>query len=507
MGGSQFLVDGLCTPRIPPSTYNQAITYIQAQLPESWRVETCIEAPEKQDYGDIDLLILCSTADSGAGKGADLQYTTSLLGAGRFHTNDGNRVLHYAVPWREGWEKPSQESFAAYVTSHNLDPALIARFSAGEVDLHVQVDITFTRNERQHSYKLFRHAHGDLLNIISTMLRNKWLSITDTCLQLKVKDIAEITSDKKKATVCITYNPHEILSFLGLDPTRYFQPFTSKHQTMQYISTCQFFDPTYAEPVDDSLSTRYKFDQRHFRQRPMVRYWFEDFLPNSQHTPGIHADASYEKITSLLNERFPTTQLKISTAVYQAVLDRKKHDIWGEIHKMIMCSEQGMHLGLHRNEKVLGLFMRHLRRIVAPSHPNEQEAEAGEGAETEASAEAFKHERPALAFTDRSSIYARLRGYYQTGKFQFLMGEIQTSWQTLYSFYATEQDAAHARHKAGVKEDYSKEDDADLLEMKRDGMGWGEILHNLGKQSRSQVKARWKELTQEERVGAIFAED
>src|SRR3954467_14420857 len=100
MGGNAFT--SLLTPRMPPEIYDQVLKSTHAILKTHYRqVGTPIEAPEKETYGDVDILVLGPFDPA-----FDPDKTNVLLVAGAIAKELGakewmrdNRLLNFAVPW------------------------------------------------------------------------------------------------------------------------------------------------------------------------------------------------------------------------------------------------------------------------------------------------------------------------------------------------------------------------------------------------------------------------
>lgn len=144
---------------------------------------------------------------------------------------------------------------------------------------------------------LFKHAHGDLWNLLGSIIRPYGLTVDEVGLYLRIPEIEKL--DKKKAKVLLTTDPCEVLRFLGLrfDGPRWEEAFDSTEQVFQYAATSRLF---WVKPIPASAGCRdgdadgdgdrdvggdYRKkslksnDRKRMEQRPLFRKWIEEFLP------------------------------------------------------------------------------------------------------------------------------------------------------------------------------------------------------------------------------------
>ncbi|KAK1450036.1 hypothetical protein CMEL01_07372 [Colletotrichum melonis] len=335
MGGSAFASgdDPLDTPRMPATVYKRAKTGCFDALRELYLcVASPIEGPEKQDYGDIDILVAWERApfvgncdgsiapkptprrqeereddeawfemanDYGEGqeripghsimsKDEARKAIFAALGAKRSIYNSGGD--NYAVPWP--------------VTDKEMD--------ADEPKRFIQVDITICGSLQQLQWILFKHAHGDLWIIMQTILQPRGLTVDDYSMSLRNNDIERYERYSKKwPKVHVSRDPAEVLVFLGLNVERFSEPFATRDEMYEYIASCRFFcietnygrhnnpDPTNPEMIMEAKESDGKDNNKtdtgtagepatkklksknkqRLIKRPAFRQYFDEFLP------------------------------------------------------------------------------------------------------------------------------------------------------------------------------------------------------------------------------------
>ncbi|KAK3397681.1 hypothetical protein B0T20DRAFT_479878 [Sordaria brevicollis] len=269
MGGSLFSSgdDPLHTPRMPPHVYHQVKAACHAVLRSMFLcVATPIEGPEKENYGDLDILVTMETGlvfptspqqvvpRELEELAADIKTASN---AERVMVNPHTSSVHLAIPWPK-LDFPVGEK--------REDTPL--RF--------VQVDVHICRDLDQMFWGLFKSAHGDAWTLLGSIIRPFGLTADDEGLWLRIPEIEKL--DRKKARVLLTTDPVEVLHFLGMQVEGYWsEPFATIDDMFTYISTCRFFvQESSSECLQGSSNSTNK---RNMKTRPIFRKWFEDFLP------------------------------------------------------------------------------------------------------------------------------------------------------------------------------------------------------------------------------------
>ncbi|KAH8650181.1 hypothetical protein BX600DRAFT_442264 [Xylariales sp. PMI_506] len=293
MGGNVFGkgAHALYTPRMPPAVYRYIRDACHAALQRMFVVvATPIEGPEKTSYGDIDIVttwqrkdVFPSAAESLSTESkvkCPFEAVYEVLGAVRMQ-REGKSVANFAIPWPGDLPKELDDY---------SPPTDSPRFI--QVDLHICDDLETLE------WILFKHAHGDLWNILGSTIRPYGLTVDEVGLHIRIPEIEQL--DRKKAKILLSKDPCEILNFLGL---RYSgQEWESKFETAEaiyeYATTCRFFwvkcdldegakTNDYKEDAE-SVGGEYgkeklkSNDRKRMAMRPLFRNWINDFLPRCQ---------------------------------------------------------------------------------------------------------------------------------------------------------------------------------------------------------------------------------
>lgn len=322
MGGNAF---PLYTPRMSQDVYERVRKQCHAILIQHFcYVGTPIEGPGKTTYGDIDFLV-AEPCDDILDTGIRNGLKTALGSVDCIETN----TVSFALPWPDPTSGGATTPKSAAPISRDGDETIEgtrvsnATSEAASEQTFVQVDIQICGSKAAWEWGMFHHAHGDLWNILGTMIRPLGLTVNDKGLWLRIEDIELL--DRKKSMVFLTSEPERVLDFLSLDKVRYGLPlgnvnmadirerqrFQDAWQMYEYATTCRLFFilPTPGDEDDhhksdshlDTTSTLLPSlpqtnaydntiqqtnrslkhnDRKRMAQRPLFTRWVEEFLPH-----------------------------------------------------------------------------------------------------------------------------------------------------------------------------------------------------------------------------------
>ncbi|KAK4108750.1 hypothetical protein N656DRAFT_717325 [Canariomyces notabilis] len=279
MGGSAFssLPDAPYTPRMPPAVYQHVKSAFHTALRELFvYVATPIEGPEKTDHGDVDILVALERRlafphqhpthqpqDSPSNPRDLIEEIKHLLNAEYAVVPPGGTSANLAIRWPK------------------------------ELDhLYVQADVRICRDLDQLCWILFKHAHGDIWNLIGSTIRPFGLTVDEEALWIRIPEIEQY--DRKIARVCLTQDPVEILQFLGLQVEGFWtEPFESVDKLFEYVTTSRLFWIQPAAPDGDDAEgaagvlgreegrkTLKSNDRRRMKGRPVYRRWINEYIPS-----------------------------------------------------------------------------------------------------------------------------------------------------------------------------------------------------------------------------------
>ena len=301
MGGNAFANEdpALPTPRMPEPIYSDAQQkYISILLKYYSHVGSPIEAPQKADYGDIDVLV------TGSHSNVDMtdEMLCQILGARKFKRNSA--TICFAVPWPDCKER------------------------------YIQIDVHFCPSVENFQWMLFHHSHGDLWNIVGTMIRPFGLTVNETGLYLRIWEI-EGKVPKDMAKVKLTSDSGAVLRFLGLEEDAFKTKFASLDDMFDYITTCRFYSPRRWQH-EGTLNAN---DRQRMGKRPQYRAWAEDYIPRRMNAgTNSCANNSKEEVCEMCKEHFVIGDTYETQRTHGLARIRKER-FWTDVRNLIPYSD------------------------------------------------------------------------------------------------------------------------------------------------------------------------
>lgn len=362
MGGSFFTSgpDALSTPRMPPLVYHETKARVHRALLDLYLcVASPIDGPAKADFGDVDIVVtwnrqatlgLAPPFNTVNGEGdAEFLQISRALGAERMTVEKGTRAAHLAIPW---------PSHLQHLGSQGED--------GGE--RYIQVDVRICDSLPTLQWFLFKHAHGDLWNIIGSTIRPLGLTVDESALWIRVPEIENI--NRKRAKVKVTDDPVQVLRVLGLEWGSFWEePFGSVEGLYEYAATSSMF---WVRPLgeDDETTTAEDRralkanDRRRMDMRPVYRGWVEDFLPRYRREKRLPEQLhTRDSVTSLIFSLFPV-QGEFEARRRDFEIEEQRNDIWKNKIKGFVAGLGDVEGEGARGQTYRGCLAKALKRIV-----------------------------------------------------------------------------------------------------------------------------------------------
>ncbi|KAI0304415.1 hypothetical protein B0F90DRAFT_1593472, partial [Multifurca ochricompacta] len=224
MGGKAFAshLPNATFPRLDPTLYTSLKSSLLPHLtPLFHHVAVPREAPQKQDYGDIDFVVACPRAAIGH------EEIKQALGASACipSTQPGGRGTHnFAL------------RLADFVPPQSADANLA---SVETCEIHVQVDVNVRKDEQDWENVMFFHAYGDLGMLIGRLAASVGLHLGE----LGLKMTSQALSPTYSSTFPLSSSMPDILSFLELSLERWRAGFATEHEAFEWVASSRFYTP------------------------------------------------------------------------------------------------------------------------------------------------------------------------------------------------------------------------------------------------------------------------
>ncbi|KAH9042121.1 hypothetical protein EDB85DRAFT_1918038 [Lactarius pseudohatsudake] len=222
MGGKAFLslLPDTTFPRLAPAIYASSKSSLLPRLAPLFQyVGVPREAPEKQDYGDIDFVVACPNASIGH------EEIKNALGANvciPSAQSDGRGTHNFAMRLADLVPTGANEQVTAEAS-----------------DVYVQVDVNIRKDAQDWKNVMFFHAYGDLGMIMGRLAASVGLHLGE--LGLKVSSQALVPT--YSPTFELSTSMPDITSFFGLSMDRWEAGFATQHETFEWIASSRFYVP------------------------------------------------------------------------------------------------------------------------------------------------------------------------------------------------------------------------------------------------------------------------
>jgi len=226
MGGKAFLslLPNTTFPRLAPIVYTSLKSTLLPRLtPHFQHVGVPHEAPEKQDYGDVDFVVACPNAAIGH------EEIKNALGASvciPSAQSDGRGTHHFAL------------RLADLVPSQPTTPGA-EEVTAETSDVYVQVDVNIRKDAQDWENLMFFHAYGDLGMIMGRLATSVGLHLGELGLKMTSQALVPTHS----STFLLSTSMPDILSFFGLSMDRWEAGFATQHEAFEWIASSRFYVP------------------------------------------------------------------------------------------------------------------------------------------------------------------------------------------------------------------------------------------------------------------------
>ncbi len=246
MGGKAL--KNVITKRLLKEEYNQIKNKIASILAPHLQITFLNELPEKEDFGDLDILYIPNE---------------------KIVIND--LVVQLFNP-KEMVKNGIVLSFSYLINENDSTP------------IHFQIDLIKSQNI---AMDLFYFSYGDLGGILGRITKYYGLTFGNASLYINVEKATinlYLEQHNKKNVhisnvnkpIILSENPEEICVYLGLDYKKWNNGFANNLEIYEFIIKCKFFNPKLFDVENFTLNHEH---MRRYKQRTM----YKDFVHYIQH--------------------------------------------------------------------------------------------------------------------------------------------------------------------------------------------------------------------------------
>ncbi|KAK2126127.1 hypothetical protein NOF04DRAFT_17011 [Fusarium oxysporum II5] len=215
----------------------------------------------------------------------------------------------------------------------------------------IQVDVRYCLSKKQAKYLRFFQSHGDLWQILGSIIRPYGLTVDDKGLHIRVPEGELI--NRKKAKVLLTSKPDDILMFLGLPVAEYWRPFTTTEAMFEYIIKCPMFSLPRYSTFEEEMGLGTANDRRRMASRPVYREWTQEFKPRLREK-GLYFENSLtrDEIREKAFNTFPI-ESEYHTRVQGFIRDQQRQALRKYIKSQVPGAEDNHPEAVKRRSKTI----------------------------------------------------------------------------------------------------------------------------------------------------------
>ena len=256
----------LNTPRMSPQEYaNIKLIYLK-RLQDYFsgcRVVCLTEAPEKADYGDMDLFVAFDQIVNFV----DMANHLGAVGV----------ICHGSSKFTLGVPKtnvPNSRPVVVYKHVHGNRAQNFDRSTAATDEEYAQIDVDIIPSQLLDWYT-FYSAYGDMAGLLGHIVRNFGFTVSDRGLKLRMKEldfsktVLHVNIADRDGTIFLSHDPRLVMRFLGLTVERYDAGFDTMDEFYGWLGACRLLS---AEAI------KLKRDNAHERNREQKRTVFSNFF-------------------------------------------------------------------------------------------------------------------------------------------------------------------------------------------------------------------------------------
>ncbi|OQO13910.1 hypothetical protein B0A48_00785 [Cryoendolithus antarcticus] len=236
-------------------------------------VKPLIDAPEKQDYGDIDFHLITTQHTDWAG-------VASAIGATAFLDRGSTAIqkCSFAVALDGDRSNQPPVEYTLYHASKARQHPQATDLTEGD---YAQIDVETVPPELE-KWRSFYDAYGDLSGIIGYTTTKFGFSICDKGLRLRLQEFDDASKPEwshfkpvvDEGRIMLSSDVDQVLDFLGLSVKRYHEGFTMMGEVFSWTMDCRM--------VSGPLGELWKKEAKTYKlkaNRSMFLDFFETYLP------------------------------------------------------------------------------------------------------------------------------------------------------------------------------------------------------------------------------------
>lgn len=264
----------LTTPRLKPEQYAKLKDIYLKKLRDYFPSATiaCLtEAPEKEDYGDMDILVAMDQR-------ANCKAMATFLGAAGIicHSGGQTQKCTLGVPI-DG--SPHTRPVVVYKHIDDKPGQRVQMSATTSVDEYAQIDVAIIRPDVLEWYS-FYSSYGDMAGLLGHIVHNLGFTVTDIGLWLRLeeldvsKKLAYVNIADRDGKLFLSSAPAVVMEFLGLSVEGYNGGFTTLDALYEWLGECRLLSPDAIKVKRNNAHERSREEKR-----SVYSTFFYEWLP------------------------------------------------------------------------------------------------------------------------------------------------------------------------------------------------------------------------------------
>lgn len=264
----------LNTPRMSPADYERLkhiwLERISEFFPDG-EVAVLAEAPEKSDYGDIDIFVALD-------KKVDfIEMAKQIRAMGIICRSSGKvQKCTLGVPM-DG--TTSLRPPVVYKAVTGTDPRKAKPSTSVTSEEYAQIDIEIISLELRDWHK-FHSSYGDMVSLLGRIVTHLGFTISDRGFWLRMKEldasktVEHVNAADRDGVILLSSDPKQVMSFLGLSADNYDAGFKTLNELFEWLGACRLLSPEAVKPRKNNASERHRQSKR-----DVFAKFFREWLP------------------------------------------------------------------------------------------------------------------------------------------------------------------------------------------------------------------------------------
>ena len=267
----------LNTPRMSPDEYRHLksiyLKRMQDYFPDG-KVACLTEAPEKVDYGDMDIFVAIDER-------VDFVTMARQLGVAGVICRSSGTVQKCTLGVSKDGSTNSRAT-VVYDQVHGNDAARAQLSTAITAEEYAQIDVEIVPSELL-DWHTFYSSYGDMAGLLGHIVHNLGFTVSDRGLWLRMREldfsktVPYVNIADRDGMLLLSSDPKAVIPFLGLSVESYEAGFDTLDKLYEWLGACRLLS---AEAI--KIKRNNSHERNREQKRTVFSRFFNEWLPERQ---------------------------------------------------------------------------------------------------------------------------------------------------------------------------------------------------------------------------------